>query len=88
MPIVADMRKQEANGHLRKAIGPAIREIRQRTGISVSQLAVSVGCTQGYMSNVELGHKQPTVEFLARVARQLGCSLDAISYVPETVVAA
>ena len=82
------MRKPQPNTHPRKAVGPAIREIRQRTGISVSQLASQVGCTQGYMSNVELGHKQPTVEFLARVARALGCSLDAISYVPEMAVAA
>lgn len=33
------------------------------------------------MSNVELGHKRPTVEFMARVARELGVPLDAISYV-------
>lgn len=33
------------------------------------------------MSNVELGHKQPTIEFMGRVARELGVSLDAISYV-------
>lgn len=65
----------------RVAHGPAIRAIRELLGISVSAFAPRVDCTQGYMSNVELGHKKPTVEFLARVARELGVPIDAISYV-------
>lgn len=65
----------------RHAHGPAIRAIREATGVSISAFAPRVDCTQGYMSNVELGHKQPTVEFLSRVARQLGVPLDAVSYV-------
>jgi transcriptional regulator with XRE-family HTH domain len=59
----------------------AIRAIREAVGLSVSAFAPRVGVTQGYMSNVELGHKQPTVEFMAKVARELGVSLDAVSYV-------
>ncbi len=51
------------------------------SGVSISAFAPRVDVTQGYMSNVELGHKVPTVEFLARVARELGVSLDAVSYV-------
>jgi transcriptional regulator with XRE-family HTH domain len=65
----------------RVAHGPAIRAIRELLGISVSAFAPRVDCTQGYMSNVELGHKQPTIEFLARVARELGVPIDAISYI-------
>jgi len=64
----------------RQAHGAAIRAIRELSGLSISAFAPRVGVTQGYMSNVELGHKQPTVEFMARVARELGVSLDAISY--------
>lgn len=68
----------------RVAHGAAIRAIREATGISVSAFAPRVDCTQGYMSNVELGHKRPTVQFMSRVARELGVPLDAISYVlPE-----
>lgn len=77
MPIVAAMRQ-------RRFHGPAARALREAIGISVSAFAPRVDCTQGYMSNVELGHKQPTVEFMARVARELGVPLDAVSYViPE-----
>jgi transcriptional regulator with XRE-family HTH domain len=65
----------------RVAHGPAIRAIREVTGVSISAFAPRVGVTQGYMSNVELGHKQPTVEFMARVAAQLAVPLDAVSYV-------
>lgn len=74
MPTLVHMRKRIAHG-------AAIRAIREATGVSVSAFAPRVDCTQGYMSNVELGHKVPTVEFLARVARELGVPLDAISYV-------
>lgn len=74
MPMVADMSKRVAHG-------PAIRAIREVTGVSISAFAPRVGVTQGYMSNVELGHKQPTVEFMARVAQALGVPLDAVSYV-------
>lgn len=50
----------------------------------MSAFAPRVGVTQGYLSNVELGHKQPTTEFLTRVAHELGVPLDAISFViPE-----
>lgn len=65
----------------RQAHGAAIRAIREGLGVSISAFAPRVDVTQGYMSNVELGHKQPTIEFLARVARELGQPLDAISYV-------
>lgn len=74
MPSLTVMSKRQAHG-------PAIRAIRELLGVSVSAFAPRVDCTQGYMSNVELGHKQPTVEFLARVARELGVPIDAVSYV-------
>lgn len=68
----------------RVAHGPAIRAIREATGVSISAFAPRVGVTQGYMSNVELGHKAPTVELMRRIADQLAVPLDAVSYVvPE-----
>lgn len=74
MPSLTAMSKRVAHGL-------AIRAIREATGVSISAFAPRVGVTQGYMSNVELGHKQPTVEFMARVAAALGVPLDAVSYV-------
>lgn len=68
------MRKRTANGAAIRALREAI------TGLSVSAFCVRLGCTQGYLSNVELGHKQPTTEFLTRVARELGVPLEAVSF--------
>lgn len=55
--------------------------------MSVSALADRLGVTQGYLSNVELGHKQPTNEFLARVARELGVPIKAISFLCDDCAA-
>ena len=74
MPSVADMRKRIAHG-------PAIRAIRELVGIPVGAFATRCVVSQGYMSNIELGVKQPTVEVMGRIADQLGVPLDAISYV-------
>lgn len=65
----------------RQAHGPAIRAIRELAGVSVSAFAPRVGVSQGYMSSVELGNKQPTVTLMARIATELAVPLDAISYV-------
>jgi transcriptional regulator with XRE-family HTH domain len=74
----------------RTANGAAIRALREAiTGLSVSAFCVRLDCTQGYLSNVELGHKHPTTEFLTRLARELGVSIEAISYVvPECATCA
>lgn len=68
------MRKRYANG-------AAIRAIRQAVGIPVSVFAIRCLISQGYMSNIEIGRKQPTPEVLRRIAEQLGVPLDAVSYV-------
>jgi len=38
--------------------GPAIREIRLRSGMSVLQLADSVGVKRPYIAKIELGHSR------------------------------
>lgn len=73
MPTVFLMRK-------RKAHGAAIRAIRELVGISISAFAPRCGVSQGYMSYVELGHKDPSPELLRKMATELGVPLDAISY--------
>lgn len=65
----------------RQAHGAAIRAIREAVGIPVGTFAVRCLISQGYMSNIELGAKQPTSEVLRRIADELGVSLDAVSYV-------
>ncbi|CEG89021.1 Putative uncharacterized protein [Propionibacterium freudenreichii] len=38
--------------------GPAIREIRKRSGVGVAQLAVEVGVQRAYIAKIELGHSR------------------------------
>lgn len=38
--------------------GPAIREIRIRSGMGVAQLAAAVGVARPHMANIELGHRR------------------------------
>lgn len=65
----------------RIAHGPAIRAIREVVGVSISAFAPRCDVSQGYLSRVELGDKQPSPQVLRNIADQLGVSLDAISYV-------
>lgn len=77
MPKIGRMRKRQANGS-------AIRAIRELLGLSVSALAPRCDVSQGYLSRVELGDKNPSPAVLRNIATALGVSLDAISYViPE-----
>lgn len=48
--------------------------------MSISAFAPRCGVSQGYMSYVELGHKQPSPELLRAMSNVLGVPLDAISY--------
>lgn len=54
--------------------GSKVREARIKKGLSVSELAERVGVTQGYMSAIELGHKQVRyLDLMVRIAQALGC---------------
>lgn len=68
----------------RRALGPAIRAIREALGIKHGEFAGRVEVSPGYLTNVECGRKQPSPAVLVRVANGLGVSLDAISYPDPT----
>jgi transcriptional regulator with XRE-family HTH domain len=51
--------------------GPAIRALRQRSGLNVSALAVAAGIRQPHMSLIEKGDRQPSEETLVRIAQAL-----------------
>lgn len=71
----------------RIAHGAAIRAIREAVGIPVGVFAIRCLISQGYMSNIEIGRKQPTSEVLRKIADELGVPLDAISYVCQECAA-
>ena len=68
-------------------VGKRITELRQKKGITVNKLANLAGVSQSYLRDIELGNKQPTVEYLSYICEALGVSLhtffDEKGYVDE-----
>ena len=59
-------------------IGERIKELRQKKGITVNKLANLSGVSQSYLRDIELGNKQPTVEYLSYICDALGISLSRL----------
>ena len=57
-------------------MGERIREIRQEKDLSLRELATRIGVSAAFMSDVELGRRNPSDKHLEKVARVLETSLD------------
>ena len=53
------------------ALGHAIRRRRKAAGLSQTELADSASCTRNWLSEVELGHANPTFSLLLALAAAL-----------------
>ena len=58
-------------------IGSRIKFFRLQKGITVNKLANISGVSQSYLRDLELGNKQPTVEYLSYICEALGITLAA-----------
>lgn len=58
--------------------GPAIRRHRELLRISQEELAVRAGIDRTYISGVERGVRNPTLDVIQRIAQALGADLDVI----------
>ncbi len=56
-------------------IGARIRFFREKEGITVNKLANKSGVSQSYLRDIELGNKQPTVEYLEYICYGLNITL-------------
>jgi transcriptional regulator with XRE-family HTH domain len=65
---------------LRETNGAAVKAIREALGIPQGILARDVVVSQGYLSNIEAGRKQPDPAVARRIADRLGVPLDAVTY--------
>jgi predicted transcriptional regulator len=61
------------SGHLEDAAaqGAAMRELRQTRGFTLEEMAVLVGKSQPYLSDLELGKRRWSVEMVKRYERAL-----------------
>jgi transcriptional regulator with XRE-family HTH domain len=57
---------------IKRAVGKRIKIVRQRSGLTQDQLAERVGLSPKYISGIERGVENPTMDILLRVAKMLG----------------
>jgi transcriptional regulator with XRE-family HTH domain len=62
-----------------KRFGEKLRNLRTQRGLPMTELAARLGYTShGYISEIENGKKQPTVEFVLKISRLFGVSTDQL----------
>lgn len=63
---------------LKKMIGVRIAETRARKGMTQEQLAGKMGISSKYLSSIERGKENPTLDTLINLAQSLGIELAEI----------
>lgn len=59
-------------------VGPAFRALRERAELSQEELAFRAGLDRTYVSGIERGRRNPSLNSMQRVAAQLDLSLDQV----------
>jgi transcriptional regulator with XRE-family HTH domain len=57
-------------------VGERIRQQRQKLDLTQERLATSAGISKGFLSDVETNTRNPSAEYLLRIANALGVTLD------------
>ena len=60
---------------LEESVGSAIRELRQRHGLTLAQVSEQANISRGMLSKIETGQTSAGMDTLARIARTLGVSM-------------
>lgn len=68
-------------------IGRAILEIRRGKGLKQETVALDVGTDTGYLSRIENGSRQPSLQMLKKIANALGVNASSILALAEGSVA-
>ena len=66
------------------AVGPRLRQLRQRRDLTLSDLAEETGISASTLSRLEAGLRRPTLEQLLPLARAHGVTLDELVDAPPT----
>lgn len=62
---------------LRRKFGAKLRQERQKLGISQEELGFRTGLDRTYISGIERGERNPTLQNIGRIAKALKISLSA-----------
>lgn len=55
-----------------------LKRLREAAGLSQVQLALRLGLSQGTIAHWEIGRRAPQARHLIKLAKILGCSVDAL----------
>jgi transcriptional regulator with XRE-family HTH domain len=66
------------------AVGPRLRALRKRRGITLADLSASTGISESTLSRLESGRRRPNLELLLPLARTYGVPLDDLVGAPRT----
>jgi transcriptional regulator with XRE-family HTH domain len=66
------------------AVGPRLKQLRQRRDITLTDLADETGISTSTLSRLEAGLRRPTLEQLLPLARVYGATLDELVDAPPT----
>ena len=68
--------------NITESLGDIIKSARQRSDLTMEELAYRVGITERYLYHIENEGKKPSFDILYKIIRQLSISPDLIFY-PE-----
>jgi len=75
----ADQIEQTAAEHsLERYVGNTIRELRQKHGLTIAEVADQIGISRGMLSKIENAQTATSLETLAKLASSLGVSLSTL----------
>lgn len=63
---------------IEESVGSAIKELRQRHGLTIAQVSEQASISRGMLSKIENGQTAAGMETLARIARALGVSMSML----------
>ncbi|MBE1489467.1 helix-turn-helix domain-containing protein [Plantactinospora soyae] len=66
------------------AVGPRLKQLRQRREVTLAELAEETGISISTLSRLEAGLRRPTLEQLLPLARAYGVTLDELVDAPPT----
>lgn len=72
---------------IRVVVGLNVQRLRRARDISQEELSLRSNCTRGYLSGVETGRRNPTVLFLADLAKVLETDVSAFFTKPARITA-
>lgn len=61
-------------------IGNAIKELRNRKGLKQTEFAKKCGLSQSYLSSIEKGRKEPTLNILKQIANALSIPMPVLVF--------